>query len=180
MRADPQSINNLQRYWFCIPVLQFLILGFCRAREPDNSISTTTNVRVIKYPKIIKDLRVIFKIAGSEAKKVQIQLDKQYDLLRDEKGNWNVTTGPQVPGFHYYTLIIDGALIADPASESFFGMSRMAGGYEIPEKGIDFYLSEDVPHSDIRSKICFSKITRKFGQIFIHRHIQRSFYASGH
>jgi enterochelin esterase family protein len=46
--------------------------------------------------------------------------------------------------------------VADPASESYFGMSRMASGIEIPEAGVDFYLPKDVPHGDIRSKVYFS------------------------
>jgi hypothetical protein len=28
--------------------------------------------------------------------------------------------------FHYYSLLIDGMAVADPASESFYGMGRMA------------------------------------------------------
>ena len=46
-------------------------------------------------------------------------MGKLYDMKKDEKGLWTVTTDPQVPGFHYYSLAIDGFSFADPASEFF-------------------------------------------------------------
>jgi hypothetical protein len=30
-------------------------------------------------------------------------------MTRSEDGIWSVTIPPQVPGFHYYSLVIDGA-----------------------------------------------------------------------
>lgn len=57
---------------------------------------------------------------------------KNYNLVMNESGVWKVVTDPQVPGFHYYSLITDGVSVADPASESFYGMGTMASGIEIP------------------------------------------------
>ena len=70
---------------------------------------------------------------------MQIDLGKLYDMKRDSLGVWSVTTAPQSIGFHYYSLVIDGLAIADPASQTFYGMGRMASGIEIPFEGDDFY-----------------------------------------
>jgi enterochelin esterase family protein len=161
-------LSGILRNLVIVIVMQAFMTGFCMAQDSIPSVSASSNVRGIEYPKITKDLKVIFKTAAPDAKKVQIQLDKLYDLVRDEKGNWSVTTDPEVPGFHYYTLIIDGVWVADPSSESFFGMSRMASGIEIPENGVDFYLPKNVPHGDIRSKIYFSKVTGKWRRAFVY------------
>jgi enterochelin esterase family protein len=142
--------------------------GICYAQDITNSKPASTNVLGVEYPRIFSDLSVAFQIKAPEARKVQIQLDKLYDMKCDTQGIWTVKTTPQVPGFHYYTLIIDGVWVADPSSESFFGMSRMASGIEIPEEGVEFYLSKDVTHGDIRSKIYFSKITGKWRRAFVY------------
>ena len=139
------------------------------AQSSVNSVKATTNVLSSEFPRITPDLRVIFSIKAPEAQKVQIQIDKKYDLVRDENGVWTGTTDPQVPGFHYYSLIVDGVWVADPASESFYGMSRMASGIEVPEAGVDFYLPRrDVKHGDIRSKIYYSEITGQWRRAFVY------------
>lgn len=149
-------------------LLAFITNGICYAQDIVGSQPASTNVLGINYPRITSDLRVIFQVNASKAQKVQIQLDKNYDLTSDEKGIWTITTDPQVPGFHYYSLIIDGVWVADPSSESFFGMSRMASGIEIPEKGVDYYDYKDVAHGEIRSKIYFSKVTGKWRRAFVY------------
>lgn len=139
------------------------------AQAADDSQRATTNVLSSEYPRILSDLRAKFLIKAKNAQKVAIQLDKEYTMVRDTAGVWTVTTDPQVPGFHYYTLIVDGVWVADPASESFYGMSRMASGIEIPEAGVDFYLpKKDIPHGDIRSKIYYSTVTGQWRRTFIY------------
>ena len=159
-------------FWFkqLIALVAIICLSIVSgyAQEPVSPYPASTNVRGIDYPKITSDLRVMFQVKAPNAQKVEVQLDKHYDLSKDENGLWTVTTDPQVPGFHYYSLVVDGVWLADPASESFFGMSRMASGIEIPEKGVDFYDAKDVAHGDIRSKIYFSKVTGKWRRAFVY------------
>ncbi|TDH23487.1 esterase [Segetibacter sp. 3557_3] len=116
-----------------------------------------TNIRSNDCPCIFDDNRVLFRVAAPHAMKVQIALDKVYNMLKDDKGIWTVTTDPQVPGFHYYSLVIDSVRVADPASESFYGTGRMSSAIDVPEAGADFYEIKNVPHGDIRWKNYFSK-----------------------
>ena len=127
------------------------------AQLPEGSKSATTNIKANDCPCVFEDRRVVFKVKAPDAAKVQIDLGKLYDMQRDDNGIWTVTTDPQDPGFHYYSLVIDGFKVADPASESFFGMGRMASGIDIPETGVDFYDVKEVPHGEIRSRSYFSK-----------------------
>jgi enterochelin esterase family protein len=133
-----------------------------------DSKPAVTNISKTDCPCIQEDLSVVFKIKAPEAQKVQIDLGKLYDMTKDDQGVWTVTTDPQVPGFHYYSLVIDGVKVADPASESFYGMGRMASAIEIPEKGADFYLIKDVPHGAISSKYYFSKVTNGWRRLFVY------------
>jgi len=128
----------------------------------------STNVRMAKYPRILPDSRVIFQIKAPDAQKVQIDLVKKYDMIKDTAGVWEVTTDPVSEGFHYYSLLIDGVAVADPASETFYGMGRMASGIEIPFKGDDIYAIKDVPHGDIRIRRYYSTVFNSWRQFYIY------------
>ncbi|MBK9509069.1 MAG: esterase [Cytophagaceae bacterium] len=127
-----------------------------------------TNIRNGKFPQILPDNRVIFKVKAPEAQKVQIDLGKKYDMVKDSEGFWNVTTDSVSRGFHYYSLLIDGVAVADPASESFYGMGRMASGIEIPYNEGGFYAMKDVPHGDIRIKKYYSKVTNSWREMYVY------------
>ena len=128
----------------------------------------STNVRGAKYPRILPDNRVVFRIKAPDAQKVQIDLLKKVDMAKDADGTWEATTDPIVEGFHYYSLLIDGVAVADPASETFYGMGRMASGIEIPEKGVDYSLPKDGPHGQIRQIRYYSGITRSWRRAFVY------------
>ncbi|WP_077921325.1 alpha/beta hydrolase-fold protein [Spirosoma sp. 209] len=128
----------------------------------------STNIRNVKYPQILPDNRVVFRVKAPDAQKVQVDLGKKYDMVKDTAGFWTATTDSISRGFHYYSLLIDGVAIADPASESFYGMSRMASGIEIPDKDGAFYAMKDVPHGDIRIKRYLSKATNSWREMYVY------------
>jgi enterochelin esterase-like enzyme len=68
--------------------------------------------------------------------------------------------------FPDYSLLIDGVALADPASETYYGMGRMASGIEVPFAGDGYYKVREVPHGEIR-------ITRYYSTVF---HEWRRFY----
>ncbi|PWU01488.1 MAG: esterase [Bacteroidetes bacterium] len=127
-----------------------------------------TNVRSSKYPQILPDGKVIFHIKAPDAQKVQLDLVKKYDMVKDTSGYWTVTTDSISEGFHYYSLLIDGVPLADPSSETFYGMGRMASGIEIPFKGDEYYALKDVPHGEIRIKHYYSIVTRGWRDLYIY------------
>lgn len=127
-----------------------------------------TNVRGAKFPQILPDGRAIFRIKAPDAQKIQLDLGKKYDMAKNKEGVWEVITDSLSEGFHYYSLIIDGVAVADPASETFYGMGRMASGIEVPFKGDDYYAIKDVPHGDIRIKRYFSKVTNSWRSFYLY------------
>jgi enterochelin esterase-like enzyme len=127
-----------------------------------------TNVRRAKYPQILPDNSVKFLIKAPDAQKMQIDLVRKYDMVKDTGGYWEVTTDTLSEGFHYYSLLIDGVPVADPASETFYGMGRMASGIEIPIRGENYYEVKNVPHGEIRIKRYFSNVYNKWRQFYIY------------
>ncbi|HEX8235255.1 MAG TPA: alpha/beta hydrolase-fold protein [Abditibacteriaceae bacterium] len=132
------------------------------------STPASTNVRGAEYPRIGSDLRVSFRVKAPDAQKVQFDLGKIYDAVRDAEGFWTVTTEPQVPGFHYYWLIINGVQVNDPASETFYGWGKQASGIEIPDPDGAFYAPQNVPHGEVRERWYFSKTTQAWRRFFIY------------
>jgi enterochelin esterase family protein len=65
-------------------------------------------------------------------------------------------------------MIVDGVATCDPGSETFFGMSRMASGIEIPEKGVDYYDVKNVPHGEVRSLRYFSTVTNSWRRAHVY------------
>ncbi|WP_113925967.1 alpha/beta hydrolase [Cognataquiflexum aquatile] len=128
----------------------------------------STNVRNAKFPQILPDSRAIFRIKAPEANLVQLDLGKKYDMVKGAEGIWEVTTEPLGQGFHYYSLIIDGVAIADPASETFYGMGRKASGIEVPFKGDDYYALKEVPHGEVRRVRYFSNALRQWRQFYLY------------
>jgi enterochelin esterase-like enzyme len=128
----------------------------------------STNVRSARYPQVLPDNRVVFRVKAPDAQKVQVDLVKKYDLKKDTGGYWVVITDSVGEGFHYYSLLIDGVAVADPASETFYGMGRMASGIEIPFRGGGYYAVKDVPHGDIRIKKYFSSGVNAWRQFYLY------------
>ncbi len=127
-----------------------------------------SNVRSSKYPQILPDNRVVFRIKAADAQKVQVDLGRKYDMNKDEEGFWTITTDTISEGFHYYSLIVDGVALADPASETFYGMGRMAAGIEIPSKNGSFYSLRDVNHGEVRMKRYFSSVFNSWKRIYVY------------
>lgn len=163
--------------WQFAAIFAPIILAACMPANADtaNSAATlagavpaTTNIPGADYPRITPDLRVEFRIEAPDAKKIEFDLGKRYLATKDADGVWTATTDPQVPGFHYYFLVIDGVSINDPASETFYGAGREASGIEIPEKGVDFYQPQHVPQGEVRERRYFSKTTDAWRRIFVY------------
>ncbi|AYD48017.1 alpha/beta hydrolase-fold protein [Arachidicoccus soli] len=138
------------------------------SKYPVVGAPASTNLRGAEYPQILADHRVIFHLKAPNARSVQIDLGKKYDMVKDKSGYWNLTTDSISEGFHYYSLLIDGVAVADPASQTFYGMGRMTSGIEIPFMGDRYYALAKVPHGDIRIEHYFSTVTHSWRQLYIY------------
>ncbi len=157
--------------WF--PGLLTLLLAApnsAQESKPPDGIPAPSNIRGQEYPRIHDDLRVTFRIKAPDAQNVVFGFfdSQRYPAKKGEDGFWTATTNPQVPGFHYYRVFIDGVQVNDPASETFYGTGKQTSGIEVPEKGGDFYLPKDVSHGEVRERWYFSKTTQVWRRIFVY------------
>ncbi|MBR0041713.1 MAG: acetyl xylan esterase [Bacteroides sp.] len=124
-----------------------------------------------EFPKVDKEGRAYFSISAPEAKDVKVDIcSKKYDMKRDSKGNWMAVTDPLPVGFHYYFILVDGVSTVDPATDTFFGCHRQAGGIEIPEgpEGDYYRPQEGVPQGQVRSLYYYSKSAGSFRHAMVY------------
>jgi enterochelin esterase-like enzyme len=140
------------------------------AAKPDESVPASTNIRGAPYPRVHPDRRVTFRIKAPDAQKVVFGFfdDQRYPAEKADDGTWTATTRPQVPGFHYYRVFIDGAEVNDPGSETYFGTGKMTSGIEIPEPDVDYYHPKDVPHGEVRERWYYSKTTEEWRRVYVY------------
>ena len=143
--------------------------GFRRETFPEGSYSPVTNINRGGYPRVLSDNSVMFRVNAPQAQAVQIDLGgTKYDMQKAEGGAWTVTTKPQVPGFHYYSLIVDGVSVADPASQTFYGCSRWSSAIEVKETGMDVFEVQDVPHGEVRTVWYYSKVEEAWRPLMVY------------
>jgi enterochelin esterase family protein len=139
------------------------------AAEPLPGLPANTNVPGAQFPRLDADGRGIFQFKAPTAQSVVVQLPQgRYEMTKDAAGVWSLTTPPIEPGFHYYTLSLDGVGVNDPGSRTFFGTGKDASGIDVPEPGVDFYTIKDVPHGDLRAKSYFSKVTDSWRRLIVY------------
>ncbi|MBN9523265.1 esterase [bacterium] len=144
------------------------------AGPADEGTPASTNVGPSGYPRVHADGRVTFRLRAPGATKVQVFTnyglgsDGPWDMTKGGDGVWSVTSPPVAPGLHYYELIVDGARVNDPGSESFFGTGKPTSGIEVPEKGVDFYHAKAVPHGEVRSRWYPSKVTGQARHVVVY------------
>ena len=136
---------------------------------PEGSYSPVTNINRNGYPRVLKDNSVLFRVNAPQAQLVQIDLGgKKYDMTKGDGGAWTVTTSPQVPGYHYYSLVVDGVSTADPASQTFYGCSRWSSAIEIKEAGMDVFEVQDVKHGEVRTVYYFSDVEKAWRPLMVY------------
>ena len=142
-------------------IMMLLMAGLCWAQESGNFQPSATNVWGADYPRVDNAGRVEIRVKAPDATKVKLNFwsGPKLDMVKQLDGFWTITTPPLVPGFHYYTLSIDGAEVSDPNTHAYFGGSKPASAVEVPEPGSTYYSAQDVPHGQVREVWYYSKVT---------------------
>lgn len=129
---------------------------------------SSLNVPEAKYPCVYPDNRALFRVNAPDAQKVRVRVGPGFDMEKGPDGIWSVTTTPLVVGFHYYTLQIDGAVVADPATHTYFGSGWQNSAIEIPDPEGDYYAAKNVPHGRIGQQWYFSTVTQMWRRAFVY------------
>ena len=138
---------------------------------PADAVTASTTVPGNEFPKIDSERRGYFRINAPEAHRVQVDIcGKKYDMRRDENGLWCAVTDPLVVGFHYYFILVDGVAVVDPATDTFFGCNRLAGGIEVPEgpEGDYYRPQQGVPHGQVRSIYYYAQSTGEWRHAMVY------------
>ena len=95
------------------------------------------------------DNRATFRVVAPDAQKVRVRIGPGFDMQKGPDNVWEVTTTPLVIGFHYYTLQIDGAVVADPSTMTCSDRDGRTAASRSPIRTGDYYAAKDVPHGRV-------------------------------
>jgi enterochelin esterase family protein len=137
-------------------------------QPPADCKPSSLNIPGAPYPCVYPDNRVAFRVAAPDAEKVRIRIGPGFDMTKGPDGLWHATTTPQVIGFHYYTLSIDGAVVADPSTRTFFGSGYYNSAFEVPDPEGGYYALKDVPHGQVLQRWYHSKVTGTWRRAYIY------------
>ena len=141
------------------------------ALASDDCKPSPLNIPEAKYPCVYADNSVLFRVQAPDALKVSIHLGgKTFDMTKGPDNVWSVKSTPQVVGFHYYTVHVDGAVVADPSTMTYFGGGWQNSGIEIPEPETDaaYYQPKNVPHGVVAQQRYFSTVTGKWRRAYVY------------
>lgn len=149
---------------------------FAQSGQASNNFNVVDSVRPSPYnlygnqfPRIEADRRVTFKFYAPNAQKGQVSIvNVPYDMTKEENGVWTYTSEPQDLGYHNYWMVVDGAVVVDPATNGFIGYSHLCNGFEIPDPDGGFYALKDVPHGNVLLKNYYSTVANSWRQIFVY------------
>jgi len=140
--------------------------GLCWGQAPPDCRPNPLNIPEAKYPCIFPDNRVMYRVIALNAQSVHVG---NLELTKGPDNIWSGTTAqPAVEGFHYYSLNIDGASVADPSTRTYFGSGWWNAGIEIPAPDQDFYQPKEVPRGRVSEQWYFSKVTGKWRRCFVY------------
>jgi enterochelin esterase-like enzyme len=153
-----------------IATLALLTASLCFAQESGDFKPATSNVLDAQYPQVDSSSRVKIRFKAPDAAKVRVNFwsGPKADMEKQADGFWTFTTPQLAPGLHYYTILVDGAEVSDPASTAYFGGSKWASAVEVPEAGADYYLPKDVPHGQVRQIWYRSSVTGTWRDAFVY------------
>ena len=151
-----------------LAIVMFLASAICWAQVPADCSPSSLNIPGAPFPCVFPDHRAMFRVSAPDAHQVTVRLGKGFDMAKGADGLWYVTTTPLVEGFHYYMLNVDGAVVSDPATQSFFGSGMWSSGIEIPASDADFYSDKDVPLGEVRLQLYYSTVTQKWRRCLVY------------
>ena len=166
----------MKRITFLAAVLLTMVVWNVKAAVlpidiPADAFIPETTVPGNDFPKVDNQRRAYFRINAPEANKVVVDIcGKKYDMQKGEDGRWYAVTDPLVVGFHYYFINIGGVNFIDPATETFFGCNREAGGIEIPEgaEGDYYRPQQGIAHGQVRSIYYYANATNEWRHAMIY------------
>jgi enterochelin esterase-like enzyme len=147
-----------------------VILGAsgAEAQTTDSCQPSRLNVAEARYPCIHPDNRVTFRVIAPDAQSVRVSAGGGFDLAKGPDGIWEVTTTPLVIGFHYYSLRINGATVADPSTMTFFGSGWQNSALEVPDPDGGYYAHRDVAHGKVSQQWYQSTVTGRWRRAYVY------------
>lgn len=138
---------------------------------PENTKRSSTCVPESDFPRYDDLHCAYFKVTAPDAHKVQVAVAgiQPLDLQKDSLGVWTGKTTPLPVGLHYYSLVIDGALVPDPSTYTYF-TNHPVSGIEIEEgeEGNYYRPQLGIAKGQVRSVQYYAESTKEWRRALVY------------
>src|ERR1017187_4033189 len=91
LRCNSESAHGA---FMRVLTLVLLLGGLCSAQATEDCKPSSLNIPGAKYPCIYSDGRATFRVVAPDARKAELRIGKNYDMVKGDDGAWSVTTAP--------------------------------------------------------------------------------------
>lgn len=138
---------------------------------PENTKQSPTCVPESDYPRYDEQRCAYFSVKAPDAHQVQVAVAgiEPLDLKKDSLGVWTGKTVSLPFGLHYYSLVIDGAMVPDPSTYTYF-TNHPVSAIEIEEGAEgDYYRPQiGVAKGQVRSVQYYAESTKEWRRALVY------------
>jgi enterochelin esterase-like enzyme len=127
----------------------------------------------VTSPEVSADHKIVFRIWADNAKSVKLSssdlpgLFMGTNMTKGEKGVWEVTFGPVLPGSYRYDFNLDNVSVLDPANPATSeANSRSWSLVQVP--GSEISDTKNVPHGSVAQVIYYSESLKRFRRLHVY------------
>jgi len=127
----------------------------------------------VTSPELQQDRRITFRILAPQAQAIRLAagdipgVGQNTQLVKGEKGVWEVTIGPVDPGTYRYNFNVDGVSTIDPRSP-FISESNNNVWSLVHVPGLDFADTKNVPHGGVAAVSYYSSALGAFRRMHVY------------
>lgn len=118
-----------------------------------------------------EDGSVSFHMFAPNARTIFVDIcSKKTELQKIEgrEGWWKATVEGIKPGFHYYTMVVDGLVTVNPKAPLGYGGFCAWNYLEVPELNHKEYFLKDIPHGSVHMNYIMSSVTGRLKMSYVY------------
>ena len=138
------------------------------AQSADDCVPSALNIAEAKYPCLYSDHRALFRVVAPDAQKVRVRIGPGFDMTQRPRRDLERHDHAARRRLPLLLVQIDGAVVADPSTHTYFGSGWQNSAIEVPASDAAFYEHQDVPHGHVSQQWYYSKVTGKWRRAFVY------------
>src|SRR5262249_11727614 len=153
-----------------LTAVSFVISALAQSAAPANQ---QTPPPVVVSPEVSADGQITFRLLAPQAENVRLTgsdipgMGQGKPMTKGDKGIWELTVGPILPGSYRYNFNVNGVAVIDPRNPLVSESNNNVWSL-VHVQGSDFSDTKNVPHGAVAAVTYYSTALSKFRRMHIY------------